>query len=167
VSCASAARAADQRFNDWSVGFSDSGTSLYAATVNDSGEVLGEYCDLDSKKCHWLLGMETECDEGDEYPLLANTSSGARHLMATCFKDIGDGQHVYAFDWREIEAVIKGAKWVGLAFPMAGDAFKVVRFSLSGIDDSTRFMEAAFKRALEAGSRPSPEKPQGTKTQIL
>lgn len=157
--------ASDQRFGDWSVGFTESGTMIYAATVNDSGELLGEYCNIESKKCYWLLGMGTQCDEGDEYPLLANTSSGARHLTATCFKDAGDGQQVYGFDWREIESVIKGARWVGLAFPMKGDAFKVVRFSLDGIDASTRFMEGAFQRALESGVRPRTV--QGTKTEIL
>ncbi|MGI9246325.1 MAG: hypothetical protein ACR2I8_06450, partial [Steroidobacteraceae bacterium] len=81
-----------------------------------------------------------------------------------CFGALNDGKtHLYVFNWSEIEAIVKGAKWVGLAFPMDGDRFKVVRFSLNGIDGSTRFLETAFKQGLDA----SGTRPQGTRTQVM
>jgi hypothetical protein len=151
-----------QQFGDWRVELDDSGDFMYAATINDSGEILGEYCYFSSEQCNWILGMATECDEGDTYVLLGNSSKAAKPLDVTCLTDLGEGVHVYAFEWKELESVIKGAKWVGMAFPMQGDAFTVVRFSLDGIDASTRLMETGFKKLLDSGVRK-----KSTKTQIM
>jgi hypothetical protein len=148
---ASGATAAERTFKDWSVALSDNSEYLFAATMNDSGEVLGEFCYFATGTCNWVLGMKTECEEDSEYPFLANSSSGARHLEVSCV-DAGDGHYVYGFAWKEIEAVIKGAAWVGLALPMNGDAFKVVRFSLRGVDESTSFLEDVFQAALKSGT---------------
>lgn len=156
------ALAQSQQFSDWQVVLDDSGDFMYAATMNDSGDILGEYCYFSSGECHWILGMATKCEVGDRYVLLSNSSKAAKPLDVTCLNDIGDGVHVYAFEWKELESVIKGAKWVGMAFPMQDDAFKVVRFSLDGIDASTRFLETGFQRALRSG-----ERKKSTKTQIM
>jgi hypothetical protein len=156
---------ADKAFDDWSVGLASDQTMLYASTSNDSDEILGELCFFQGGNCFWVLGMSTKCDEDDRYPILANSSSGARHLEITCMGpiDTPDGDYLYAFDWKEIEAVIKDASWVGLAFPMSGDAFKVVRFSLKGIGPATEFMEDLFKRGLK-----NPDlRPKSTKSEIL
>lgn len=147
-------------FGDWSVIVADDGGSMYAATSNDSEEVLGEFCSFESGSCSWRLGMDTACEKGDEYPLLANSSSGAQHLMVTCLNPLKSGGHVYGFAWKDIESVIKDAKWMGMAFPMDGDAFRVVRFSLKGMDEATRFLETVFFESVKSGKR-------GTKSQIL
>jgi hypothetical protein len=52
----------------WGTGVTDDGAALYAATVNDSGNLLGQYCAPSSGNCVWLLGMGTGCKEGDSYP---------------------------------------------------------------------------------------------------
>ena len=156
------ALAQERQFDDWNVGAGESGDFLFAATTNDSGEMLGEYCYASTGKCLWLLGMKTPCEEKDSYVLLANSSSRAKALEVTCAKDLGDGTHIYVFDWKELESVIKGASWVGLAFPMQKDAFKVVRFSLNGSGGSTDLLESAFQKMLDNGKTT-----QGTKTQIM
>jgi hypothetical protein len=136
---------------------------MYAATTNDSGDVLAEFCYFEDRECVWVLGTETQCEEGDEYPVLANSSGGARHLVVTCLMDGDDGDHFYGFDWKELEQVVKGERWMGLAFPMRGDAFKVVRFSLDGIDQATEVLDSGFRRALENDST----RPRNTKNEIM
>jgi hypothetical protein len=149
-------------FDDWVVTVDDDGTSIYAATVNDSGEMFAEMCFLSSGSCNWVLGISTACKEDHVYAVLANSSITAKALDITCLKELGDGTHVYSFEWKPLESVIKGASWVGMAIPMEGDAFQVVRFSLKGLDASTKLLESTFLKAMEKAP-----KPQGTKTQIM
>jgi hypothetical protein len=154
---------AEEAFGDWSVGISDDAGSIYAGTVNDSGEMLAEICYFENRNCFWVLGMKTKCEEDAEYPILINSSGGARHVTVTCFAaGLKGGDHLYGMPWKEIEESIKGQEWVGIALPMQGDAFKVVRFSLDGIDQATDEMEGAFRKILDGGARP-----RSTKTQIL
>ena len=39
-----AATAQTKQFGDWTVQLAEDRESMFAATVNDSGDVLGEYC---------------------------------------------------------------------------------------------------------------------------
>ena len=133
---------------------------MYAGTVNDSGEILAENCTFEDGKCTWSLGMPTKCKLGDSYPMLVNSSSGAAHLTAHCDRKTEGDLYVYLFAWKELEAAIKGAKWVGRCVPLDGDAFKVVRFPLDGIDESTKFLEEVFFEALKDGKK-------GTKSEVL
>jgi len=149
-----------KEFGQWVVGLTTEAEAMYAGTVNDSGDILAEHCTFEDGKCIWSLGMPTKCKLGDSYPMLVNSSSGAAHLMAYCDRKTEGGLHIYQFAWKELEAALKGAKWVGLAFPLDGDAFKVVRFSLEGIDESTKFLEEVFSEALKDGKK-------GTKSEVL
>ncbi|MGI9247012.1 MAG: hypothetical protein ACR2I8_09995, partial [Steroidobacteraceae bacterium] len=88
----STAMAAERNFGDWSVALIDDASAVYASTINDSGEVLGEYCYFSDGNCLWLMGMETTCKEGDTYLLLANSSTGAAHLKVHCFGALNDGK---------------------------------------------------------------------------
>src|SRR5688572_18151180 len=54
-------------FRDWNTGRTTNGSALYAATANDSGNVLGQYC-YGEEQCIYLLGMRTSCKEGNRYP---------------------------------------------------------------------------------------------------
>ena len=109
-----------KQFGQWVVGLTTEAEAMYAGTVNDSGEILAENCTFEDGKCTWSLGMPTKCKLGDSYPMLVNSSSGAAHLTAHCDRKTEGDLYVYLFAWKELEAAIKGAKWVGLAFPSTG-----------------------------------------------
>jgi hypothetical protein len=136
------AHAADQQFADWSAGLNDPKTVSYAATVNDSGSLLGEYCYFSIGKCIWTLAMEPACTGSAIYPVLGNTASGAVHLQLQCDGKTDNGNYRYMIvDWKELESLLKDSNLVSFAFPMQGGVFKVLRFSLTGRTDAMGLAE--------------------------
>lgn len=140
----SAAQAADT----WDTGVTDDGEALYAATVNDSGNLLGQYCVLSSGNCAWLLGMVTGCKEGDSYPVLANSDAGSSHIYVQCSAQLDNGLYRYVFnDFEEIDDLVKKGLRVGFAVPLQGDQFRVVRFDLGGSNRALALMQGALAQA--------------------
>lgn len=119
-----------QTFGGWITGTADSG-ELYAATVNDSSAVLGQYCSSDS--CAWIIGMSTSCEAGAKYTILANTDIGAYHLDIYCNRKLEGGVYQYVFtDFAAIDGLVKSGSRIGFAIPLEKDQFIVVRFLLNG-----------------------------------
>lgn len=151
--CVAVAHGQERSYEDWGIGIADDQTYLYAATKNDSGEILGEYCYFKSKKCVWLVSFNTKCKAGDSYPILANSDSSAIALTVTCFGPIDEHSsvHVYGFDdWKLLESMLKDAGRVGFATALSGDQFSVARFSLSGRTDATAALEAMFSEKIKS-----------------
>jgi hypothetical protein len=139
-------------FRDWAVGVTSDKKGVFAATVNESGGVFGEYCYPSSDTCFWLLSNETTCDDGNTYPVLVNTDTGSATTTIVCKKVDGKARYVFA-SYREIESSIKGARWLGMAFPMESGRFQVSRFSLAGASEAVSFMERTMKAAVNRASQ--------------
>jgi hypothetical protein len=117
----------------WSTGATNSKESLFAATTNDSGALLGQYCDLKDRSCMWELGLSLSCENGAKYPLLANADSGAIELQVVCMGVMPNNLYGYAFDnFDKVDSIVKGNARVGFAFPLQEGEFRVVRFLLNG-----------------------------------
>jgi hypothetical protein len=160
VSSASHAQSSDT----WTTGVTDSGEMLYAATINDSGNLLGEYCSPSTGNCIWLLGMSTACKEGDQYPILANSDAGAAHIMVYCSAKLDNGLYRYVFtEFDSINNIVTKGLRVGFAVPLQADQFRVVRFDLSG---SNRALALMLEAAQKAQKKPT-SKPTGTRDQDL
>ncbi len=76
--------AEDSTCGDWGTGTSDDKAFMYAATLNDSGELFGEYCYFSTKQCSWYLMLHTACNSGAKYVVLANSDSSAVPLGMEC-----------------------------------------------------------------------------------
>ena len=83
-------------FGDWFAGVQDDKIGLYAATVNDSKGVLGQYCFFEDNNCLWLLKTDIECEEGSTYPVLVNSDAGASHKEVYCGGLKSEVQHPLA-----------------------------------------------------------------------
>lgn len=167
VQLQTAAAAEDQHYGDWVVGRGNG--FLYASTINDSGLALGEYCYSSSKKCTWLLAIDSTCNDGDKYPTLGNTDEGAASLVLECGGKLEDPQrYVLVFqDWKSLESLMQKSTRLGLAVPMQSDQFKVYRFSLDGMKKAQAIMETAFFSNV-APKGASPVRPmQNTSTSTL
>lgn len=152
---------ADQiTFQDWTVSSTTSG--MYAATTNDSGEVLGEFCYYSSKTCEWEIGMHAACKKDLEGIVLANSESAATPLEVGCTGKLEDNPlYSYVFkSWQNLESAIHDSSRVGFAVPLASDQFTVVRFSLVGRSDAQQAMEKAFFAKAKNGTH-------GTADQVM
>lgn len=152
---------ADQAtFQDWTVSSTTNG--MYAATTNDSGEVLGEFCYYSSKTCQWEIGMHTACKNDLDGIVLANSESAATPLEVGCTGELQDSPlYSYVFkNWQNLESAIHDSSRVGFAVPLASDQFTVVRFSLVGRSDAQQAMEKAFFAKAKNGAH-------GTADQVM
>ncbi|MGQ7957099.1 hypothetical protein ACUTAF_05160 [Pseudomonas sp. SP16.1] len=146
-------------FGEWATGETEAGTYLYAATVNDSGNLLGQYCSPSDGKCIWLLGMASACKEGDHYPILANSDVGARHIYVYCSERRNNNLYNYVFtDFDAIQEIVTKGIIVGFAVPLQSDKFRVIRFDLAGSNRAILSMQAAVEKAQRA----APSKDSGT-----
>ena len=136
---------AQSQYADWSTGPIPGGTGFFAVTMNDSGGMLGEYCYTAGASCVYLLAFSTGCEPGSQYPVLVNSDIGAQYLEVHCDGPLPTvaGFYRYVFtDFSAIDKIVKGAIRVGFAFPLKGDEFRVIRFSLNGSNEAIAAMRA-------------------------
>lgn len=142
-------------------------SGFYAVTVNDSGNLLGMYCFPETDTCIWLVGMVTRCDEDHVYPILANCDTGSLHLELTCGEALENGLYSYVFNsFDSINDLVLKSYKLGLAIPLEGDQFRVIRFDLQGSNEAI----VAASTAAAASRRQAPAKPaprQGTRDQLM
>ena len=138
---------AQTNFADWLVGTTDDKKGTYAATINDSGSVLAENCNVKTGLCSWYIVTDVVCKQGDDYPALANTDVASNYVVLTCEGNTDKTKYRYVFkDWKTLEGLCKDSLNLGLAFAMANGRFNVYRFSLKGMTSSTASAEAAASR---------------------
>jgi hypothetical protein len=131
-----------------------SATGLYAATINDSGALFGQFCYPAEGNCIWLIGMSTGCDKGDKYPVLANSDAGAQQLELLCDGRLESGLYRYVFlNFDAVDAIARKGTRIGIAIPLQADQFRVVRFQLNGATQAIDVMRAASERRVKPASK--------------
>ncbi|MGH8139117.1 MAG: hypothetical protein ACREVV_13135 [Steroidobacteraceae bacterium] len=134
---------ADETYGAWSVAVSDDRSFVYAATTNDSGALLGEYCYPGKGSCMWILGTKTKCEEGAKYPMLANSNAGAFQLQVTCGGLAPNSLYSLAFtNFDDVDHLIKNGAKIGFAIPLQADEFRVIRFILNGSSQAITSMRS-------------------------
>ena len=138
---------------DWEVSTKDS--APYAATANDSDQVFGQFCFLEEGSCYWLVAITIACKEGDKYPVLANSDTGAVHLEMICLDgNPQGGRYRYAFThFDEVDQLVRDSTRVGFAMPLQEDSFRVLRFNLRGVETALSVMRDAANKRLKSLSR--------------
>jgi hypothetical protein len=147
----------------WESGAATDREYIYAATVNDSGHVLGQYCYAESEDCIYLLAMTTSCVAGNRYPVLINADTGSDTVEIQCGDRLGSRYRYVFANFEKIDAIVKRATRVGFAIPLQEDRFNVVRFDLRGSNEAIAAMLATPFRG-RAGRSPTT---RGTKDQRL
>lgn len=136
-------------FGDWSSGLTGDRKSFNAVTLNDAHEALGEFCFFDSQQCTWQFNLQLTCRENENFWLLANTDSGYLPLQAKClgFNTFTNGYDYVFISWKDAEKILKDRtnNVVAFAMPIGGTQFRVIRFSLRGVNEATAYAEEQFK----------------------
>lgn len=129
--------------------------NIYAATINESGTLFGQFCYPDDSVCYWLLASKTSCADGSSYPVLASSSGAAVHLEIVCKGKTEDGIYRYVFaDFETVGALIKSGKTgkIAIVVPLTGGDFTVSRFGLNGALSAIEKMRAVGDK-LVAGTK--------------
>ncbi|MRI35503.1 hypothetical protein EOPP23_21320 [Endozoicomonas sp. OPT23] len=104
----------------------------YAATINDTNRILGQYCYYADSTCYYLVSLGITCETGDEYPSLINTDSTATTINLICGHKYNNENVFFIKPFDQIDKIVKKSNKVGFAVAMENGEFKVVRFSLNG-----------------------------------
>src|SRR5438128_3234075 len=142
-----------QPFGRW---FAETNKSefLYALSINDSGNVLGQFCYPGEGSCVWLIGFKTRCQKGDNYPVLANSDAGSLHLEVLCDGQLESGLFRYVFtSFDQVDNIVRQGTRVGFAVPLQKDEFQVVRFDLTGATSALSAMRAAAEKRTQPVKR--------------
>jgi hypothetical protein len=133
----------------WITGITDGKSAVYAATLNDDGFVFGKYCFFASKTCSWHVALDMSCDADATYPVLASTDKGASTFSLKCVGKMDDTHYEYVFtNWKDLEKLVNKGDRLGIVTPLQSDQFRVYRFILDGLAQTTGTVESDFFSAV-------------------
>lgn len=141
-----------QEFANWVTGAMDDNEGYFAATVNDSTSIFGQYCYTGSGQCLWLLAVNINCEDGSRYPVLINGDGGSAQMEIVC-KKLGDKPRYVFSNFDAINNSVKSSKkYIGFAFPLESGLFEVNRFLLDGAPEAIGRMKALSNSKKKKGS---------------
>jgi hypothetical protein len=133
----------------WSTGMTNGKSAVYAATSNDDGFVFGKYCFFSSKTCSWHVALNMSCNTDATYPVLASTEKGASAFSLICVGKMDDTHYEYVFtDWKGLEQLVSHGDRLGIVTSLQSDQFRVYRFLLDGLPQTTSEVETDFFSAV-------------------
>ncbi|WP_420383225.1 hypothetical protein [Novosphingobium sp.] len=148
---------AQNQHHDWTTQIGDDKRSVFAANTNADGSVLMENCNVDTKKCTWLMGGDTSCDNDKSAPALLNSDKYAGSIDLICRGEVNKGLYAYAFsDWKALESLIKESKNLAIAVAIGNNNFKVFRFSLFGMTESQKEAEDIWQYMINKDQNSNP-----------
>lgn len=135
---------AEMTYGDWKVKVYGDAQLTEAFTANSSGSIFGLLCLAANDVCSFYVFPQTTCEEGDASSILINSDAGALAAAIKCVK-IGDTYYSFIQETSLVQDAVMKSKNIGIAIPMEGGQFKVVRFSLIGANSA--ILQAAQKAA--------------------
>jgi len=140
-----------QEFANWVTGAMDDNEGYFAATVNDSTSIFGQYCYTGSGQCLWLLAVNINCEDDSRYPVLINGDGGSAQMEIVC-KKLGDKPRYVFSNFDAINNSVKSSKkFIGFAFPLESGLFEVNRFLLDGAPEAIGRMKALSNSKKKKG----------------
>lgn len=152
----------ERTFNDWVAGIADSDTHA-ALTESDSGAAFGQVCVPSLDQCIWIVNFDSSCKSGDRYHALINSDHGAESVELICDRRLDGGSYRYFLDdFDAIDNLVRNSSRFGIAIPLEGDEFLVLRFSMRGANAAVDFMRGkAGDLAKRRGGSRAPQRNRG------
>jgi hypothetical protein len=94
-----------------------------------------------------VLGLSARCKTGTKYPVLVNSDVSAQSLEVGCTGETAGQAGTYGLVFTDSEAIgsmIARSTRLGIAFPLKGDQFRVVRFDVTGAPAALAAARAAI-----------------------
>lgn len=131
----------------------------YTFTINDSGNMFGQWCSKEAEACYWMLASQRTCEPGIEIPSVINTEGGAVAISLKCLSStVIAGKLYYRLVMSPFETVrsaLQGQARIAIATPMQDVSFTVMRFDTTGVDAALSRMDTAKRIYFETESKKS------------
>lgn len=134
---------------EWTAVMEPGSDFYFAATQNDSGHMLGQYCYFEDGSCVYLMAMNTRCESGSQYPALINSDSGSAQATVLCSHSYEQQHIVFIYPFDDVDRIVRQATNIGVAIPMAEGQFRVSRFGLAGSNYALDRMRAAAESRMQ------------------
>lgn len=135
--------AASQDVGPWLVDRHSKDATVYAATMNESGGMLGKVCGADG--CQWILTLSANCERGEEYAALVTSGNGAGHINLICTPNDAKTARYTIKEYSVIESAVRGGPQIGFAMPMRSGQFRVARFDTSQAEQAMKNLAARLQ----------------------
>lgn len=147
----SSAASAQSEFTskEWTASMEPDSEFYYAATINSSGHMLGQYCYFADGSCVYLMAMNTQCESGSQYPAIINSDSGSAHATVLCSHSYEQQHIVFIYPFDDVDRIVRQATNIGVVIPMADGQFRVSRFGLAGSNYALDRMRAAAEARMQ------------------
>lgn len=148
-----AGAAGDEQYGSWMIGSTDNGGN-FAATMNDSGGVLGKTCD--SGGCNWVMTLKAGCEAGSTYSGLLSAQSGAAAIRLRCApnKTSSAGRYIIE-EFAVMEDAVRTGDQLGIAIPLKSGEFRVARYPIGGWSDASTHLAARVSVMLKRSGESS------------
>ena len=134
-------------YGDWTVMLSEERTDLIAATSQDDDKFLAYRCFTSEGKCAHVIVTATRCEEGGNYPVLINASSGSLTVDCLCSENENGTYELVPKNFDNFHNTLtESSGYIGFAIPLESGQFKVIRFSLNGAKRAMTAAEAAIRK---------------------
>lgn len=120
---------AQETFGSWTVVPLDA-DSYFAASVNDSGGLLGKSCSRQG--CRWIMTTNTNCESGSSYSALMSSGLGAVPVNLICQPNEKTSGRYLIQEFEIMDKAVAGSQQVGFAVALKSGEFRVARFSTTG-----------------------------------
>lgn len=137
-----------ESIGDWTVSKELKGWQ-FANTTNLEGSSTGVVCSTSENTCNSYIGLNANCDVGNKYPMMINSSVGAFVIFTTCVQ-IGNVKFYFIDDFDSAKSAFESGGEIGFAIPLQNGNFRSIRFSTKGAT-------ASIKNAMTIPS-PTPSK---------
>jgi hypothetical protein len=143
------------RIGDWTIQVDHD--PFFAATSNDSNS-LGQFCSEAAHRCFYTVTSQSACDLGIAYPVLLNTDSGVSPNSVVCMGKLENSENYWytISDFEKMDAMIRQSRRISIAFPIGGERFQIMSFSLEGAGAAIIFMRSVADRVINHEERRSP-----------
>lgn len=130
-------------YGDWVASSARGYNFNMAYTSNANNEDLAEYCYTDSGQCEWRFHINIICKNGTQGLVLINGENAYDYSVTTCLGILGSDPSKYTYkieNWRRLEEILNSSAQIGIAMPMIGGAFRVLRWSARGAVSATAYI---------------------------
>lgn len=138
-----------QVYGSWTVENMTDERAIYAATINESGGLLGKTCSADG--CQWILTNTVNCQADAKYPALLNGDSGAWHVTLVCSPNTKVASRYTILEYESVDSAVASGESVGVAMPMQSGQFRVSRYAIKGWGAASQRLR---ERALQMLKKP-------------
>lgn len=165
VSAASSLSAKTLKYGDWSWGTAPDLSYTFSGTLNEQGHGLSKYCYLEGDgQCYFIVSSSVECDAGESYPALLNTTNIQQTGMMTCAGQFDGRSQFILSPYEAVKQFLHSTEAeVDILFGATATTMHLQKYSAHGAQQAIEGMEHFFGEIYQSKNSANAPAPAETR----